>query len=44
LCGGVVLGASGAYAVLAWSAGLAMLALGVLWAGRFVARPARQTR
>ncbi|MFH7812753.1 MULTISPECIES: MFS transporter [Acetobacter] len=36
LCGGVVLGAAGPYAVLAWSAGIALLALLVLWAGRFV--------
>ncbi len=41
LCGGVVLGSSGPYAVLAWSAGIAVLALLVLGAGRFVARPAR---
>ncbi|WP_338332208.1 MFS transporter [Acetobacter sp. LMG 32666] len=39
LCGGVVLGAAGAYAVLAWSVGIAVLALLALAAGRFVIRP-----
>jgi DHA1 family L-arabinose/isopropyl-beta-D-thiogalactopyranoside export protein-like MFS transporter len=42
LCGGVVLGAAGPYAVLAWSAGIALLALLVLWAGRFVVRGRKQ--
>ncbi|MFT8418973.1 MAG: MFS transporter [Acetobacter sp.] len=42
LCGGVVLGHSGPYAVLAWSAGIAILALLALGAGRFVARPTQQ--
>ncbi|GBQ33841.1 MFS transporter [Acetobacter fabarum] len=42
LCGGVVLGAAGPYAVLAWSAGIALLALLVLWAGRFVVSGRKQ--
>ncbi|MDE7548689.1 MFS transporter [Acetobacter fabarum] len=42
LCGGVVLGSAGPYAVLAWSAGIALLALLVLGAGRFVLGPAKQ--
>lgn len=42
LCGGVVLGAAGSYAVLAWSAGIAVLALIVFWAGRFVVGKAGQ--
>ncbi|MCP1227735.1 MFS transporter [Acetobacter fabarum] len=42
LCGGVVLGSAGPYAVLAWSAGIALLALLVLWAGRFVVSGRKQ--
>lgn len=42
LCGGVVLGASGPYAVLAWSAGIAVLALLVLAAGRSVVGATKQ--